>query len=245
MADPISAALTRKTLREADFVTTVSHDLCTTARRLGSPPGSTRTKLNGCDTSTFYPRDRREAREQLGLDQNKKIIVYVGRMDHRKGLIELVEAVANLRATRSDLHCYLIGDGADKGKVEEAIARHQVGDLVTIMPPCLSAKVAIWMAAADLVTLPSYAEGCPNVVIEAMSAGRPVVASKVGGIPELMNETCGRLVKVRDVAALTKGLTEVLDQTWDANAIAAKYSRSWQSVADELKAVLEEMVGRR
>lgn len=245
MADPISAMLTRSTLRKADFVTTVSHDLCTTARRLGAPPGSTRTKLNGCDTSVFHPLDRKESRAELGLDQEKKIIVYVGRMDHRKGLLELVEAVANLRATRSDLHCYLIGDGADKGMVVEAIAKHKVEDIVTIIPPCLSARVAVWMGAADLVTLPSYAEGCPNVVIEAVSAGRPVVASKVGGIPELMNESCGRLVKVRDVAALTKGLAEVLDLTWDAEAIAAKYSRSWQSVADDLKSVLEELVGRR
>ena len=245
MADPISAALTKSTLRKADFVTTVSHDLCTTARRLGAPPGSSRAKLNGCDTSVFYPRDRKEAREQLGLDQDKKIIVYVGRMDHRKGLLELVEAVAQLRATRPDFHCYLIGDGADKGMVEAAIAKHQVGDIVTIMPPCYSGQVAVWMGAADVVTLPSYAEGCPNVVIEAMSAGRPVVATKVGGIPELMNETVGRLVKVRDVPTLTKGLSEVLNETWDADAIAAKYSRSWQNVADDLRAVLEELVGRR
>jgi len=245
MADPISAALTRATLRQADFVTTVSHDLCTTARRLGAPAGYTRTKLNGCDTSVFHPRDRQQAREELGLDQDKKIIVYVGRMDLRKGLLELVEAVASLRATRSDLHCYLLGDGADKGAVEEAIAKHNVGDIVTIMPPCLSPRVAVWMGAADLVTLPSYAEGCPNVVIEAMSAGRPVVASRVGGIPELMNETVGRLVKVRDVPALTQGLAEVLDLTWNADEIAAKYSRSWQSVSDDLKLVLEELVGRR
>ena len=78
-----------------------------------------------------------------------------------------------------------------------------------------------------------------------MSAGRPVVATKVGGIPELMNETCGRLVKVRDVATLTTGLAEVLDATWDADAIAAKYSRSWQNVADDLMAIFEELVGRR
>ncbi len=245
MADPISAALTRSTLRKADFVTTVSHHLCTTARRCGAPPGSTRTKLNGCDTSVFHPRDRQAAREELGLDQDKKIIVYVGRLDLRKGLIELVEAVANLRATRSDLQCYLIGDGADKGAIEAAIEKHNVGDIVMVKPSCLSPKIAVWMAASDLVTLPSYAEGCPNVVIEAMSAGRPVVASKVGGIPELMNETCGRLVKVRDVPALTTGLAEVLDTTWDADAIAAKYSRSWQNVADDLMGIFEELVGRR
>jgi teichuronic acid biosynthesis glycosyltransferase TuaC len=245
MADPISAALTRATLRKADFVTTVSHHLCTTARRLGSPPGSTRTKLNGCDTSVFYPRDRQQARQQLGLDPNAKIIVYVGRLDLRKGLMELVEAIANLRATRSEIQCYLIGDGAAKATLVEAIAKHNLGDVVTIMPSCLSPQIAVWMGAADLVTLPSYAEGCPNVVIEAMSAGRPVVASKVGGIPELMNETCGRLVKVRDVAGLTAGLADVLDTTWDAAAIAAKYSRSWQTVASDLLVIIEELVGRR
>ena len=137
MADPISAVLTRATLRKADFVTTVSHHLCTTARRLGAPPGTTRTKLNGCDTSVFYPRDRREAREQLGLDQDKKIIVYVGRLDLRKGLLELVEAVARLRATRSDIHCYLIGDGVAKATLVEAIAKHKVGDIITLVPSCL------------------------------------------------------------------------------------------------------------
>ena len=245
MADPISAMLTRITLRQADFVTTVSHHLCTTARRLGAPPGSTRAKLNGCDTSLFYPRDRRKAREELGLDQEKKIIVYVGRLDVRKGLVELVEAMVGVRAVRPDAHCYIIGDGPAKGTLMQAIAKHDVGETVTIMRPCVSAKVAVWMGAADVVTLPSYAEGCPNVVIEAVSAGRPVVACKVGGIPELMNDSCGRLVKVRDVPSLTRGLLEVLDRTWDAAAISAAYSRSWQDVADDLQSVLEELVGRR
>ena len=245
MADPISAMLTRATLREADFVTTVSHHLCTTARRLGARPGSTRAKLNGCDTSVFYPRDRRKSREELGLDQEKKIIVYVGRLDVRKGLVELVEAMVRVRAVRPDAHCYIIGDGPAKATLMQAIARHDVGETVTIMRPCISAKVAVWMGAADVVTLPSYAEGCPNVVIEAVSAGRPVVACKVGGIPELMNDSCGRLVNVRDVPSLTRGLLEVLDRTWDANAISAAYSRSWQDVADDLQSVLEELVGRR
>jgi glycosyltransferase involved in cell wall biosynthesis len=245
MSDPICAMLTRQTLRRADFVTTVSHNLCTTARRLGAPPGSTRTKLNGCDTSVFFPRDRQQSRTELGLSQTDKIIVYVGRLDLRKGLLELIEAVANLRATQPDLMCYLIGDGAAKATLLEAIARHDVGDIVSIVPSCVSEKVAIWMGAADLVTLPSYNEGCPNVVIEAVSAGRPVVATKVGGIPELMNETCGRLVKVRDVPTLTKGLADVLDTHWDAQTISAKYSRSWQDVADDLHKIFVELVGRR
>jgi glycosyltransferase involved in cell wall biosynthesis len=90
------------------------------------------------------------------------------------------------------------------------------------------------MAAADLITLPSYMEGCPNVILEALACGRPVVASNVGGIPEIMSDACGRLVPARDATALAQALDEVLEMTWDATTIAAHWSRSWSMVADEL-----------
>ena len=78
------------------------------------------------------------------------------------------------------------------------------------------------MAAADLVTLPSYMEGCPNVVLEALACGRPVVATNVGGIPEIMSDECGQLVPPRDPSALAQALASVLDRTWDAAAISAQ-----------------------
>ena len=77
---------------------------------------------------------------------------------------------------------------------------------IILVPSCHTNDVALWMAASDLVTLPSYAEGCPNAVVEALSSGRPVVATNVGGIPELVNETCGRLVPAKDVPALAAAL---------------------------------------
>ena len=245
MSDPICEQLTRQTLRRADFVTTVSHHLATTARRLGAPAGSTRAKLNGCDTEVFYPRDRAEARRELGLDPDADIVVYVGRLDLRKGLRELVQATTSVRAHRPKLKCYLIGDGPAKGVLEEAIRVNDAADVVNLVPACLTAQVAQWMAASDLVTLPSYAEGCPNVVIEALSAGRPVVASNVGGIPELMNDSCGQLVPSHDSAALAAALEEVLERRWNAAEIAAQNSRSWSDVAEDLRAIFTELVGRR
>jgi teichuronic acid biosynthesis glycosyltransferase TuaC len=245
MSDPICARLTQMTLRRADFVTTVSHHLSTTARRLGAPSGSTRAKLNGCDTGIFYPQDRSHARAELRLGQNDEIVVYVGRLDVRKGLQELVEAAAMLHATRPKLKCYMVGDGPDKAALQQAIQTNGAGSYILIEPACLTAQVASWMAASNLVTLPSYAEGCPNVVIEALSAGRPVVASRVGGIPELMNETCGRLIPAHDAVALSRGLDEVLSQPWDAEAIAARNSRSWADVAEDLRGIFTELVGPR
>ena len=101
------------------------------------------------------------------------------------------------------------------------------------------------MAAADLVTLPSYREGCPNVVIEALAAGRPVVASNVGGIPELMDENSGRMVPATDAAALAGALEEVLGKSWSPEAISGRHSRSWPEVADDVQRILEGVLAGR
>jgi glycosyltransferase involved in cell wall biosynthesis len=82
-------------------------------------------------------------------------------------------------------------------------------------------------------------EGCPNVILEALACGRPVVATNVGGIPEIMSDACGRLVPPRNTAALAQALDAVLAGTWDAPSIAAHWSRSWTVVADELLAALQ------
>jgi glycosyltransferase involved in cell wall biosynthesis len=101
------------------------------------------------------------------------------------------------------------------------------------------------MAAADLVTLPSYMEGCPNVVLEALACGRPVVSTNVGGIPEIMSDACGRLVPPREPAALAQAIRSVLDSTWDAADISAHRSRSWSAVAAELHELFESLVSAR
>ncbi len=241
MSGRLVAALTRATLRHADRITTVSDDLRKTAIRLGAPAARTQAILNGCDTSIFHPRDRRKARQALSLDLSSEIIVYVGRLDIRKGLVELIEAMAQLRSHCPAVRCYVIGDGPDRLVLTAAIARHNLADQVILVPSCPTQEVAQWMAAADLVTLPSYREGCPNVVLEALAAGRPVVATNVGGIPELMDETCGRLIPDHDAPALAHALGRVLGQSWSAEAISSRHSRSWSDVADDLCRLLNEV----
>lgn len=243
--DALTRRLTRSAFRNTDFVSTTSQNLCDGARLLGADPTHSSPKLNGCDTTVFYPRDRRQARESLGLDPDAETIVYVGRLDVRKGLLELVEAVARLGPERPGLRCYIVGDGPAKSILLAAIDRLNAAQWITLAPSCLTSQVAVWMGASDLVTLPSYNEGCPNVVVEALAAGRPVVATNVGGIPEIIDDTCGRMVPPCDVPALAKAFSEVLNQTWDASTIATRYGRSWSDVAGELYQILEETIQRR
>jgi len=243
--DPLCGALTRKTLRESAGVITVSGDLGRTAVSLGAGAAKTHAILNGCDTSVFYARDKGAARAALGIDPEEEVVVYVGRLDVRKGLRELIEAMASLRGQRPKVRCYLVGDGSDEGLLVEAIAKFGVGDVVRLMAPVRTDGVAQWMAAADLVTLPSYKEGCPNVVIEALASGRPVVATNVGGIPELMDDTSGRLIPAMDASALATGLNEVLARTWDADEIAGRHRRGWGEVSEDVERVLREVLAAR
>jgi glycosyltransferase involved in cell wall biosynthesis len=241
--------LTRLTLRHADRTTTVSRDLAKTAIALGAPPPRTIPILNGCDTAVFHPGDpdsdaRAAARMSLGIAPATEAVLYVGRLDLRKGLIELIEATAQLSASRPNVHTYLVGDGPDRPALLQAIARTGTSASITLVPPCPTAQVARWMSASDLVTLPSYREGCPNVVLEALAAGRPVVATDVGGIPELMDATCGRLIPAQNVTALAEALDQTLTQDWSPQAISSKHSRSWSGVARDLYLILEAAAGQ-
>ena len=239
MPDPFCRMMTIAALHGADFVSTVSQDLCNTARRLSVDPSRSSANLNGCDTSTFHPRDRYEARRELGIQTVGDSIVYVGRLDVRKGLIELIEAVSQLRASRPNLLTYIVGDGPDRPLLVEAIERNRAQSFIFLIPSCLTDKVAVWMGSSNLVTLPSYKEGCPNTVIEGLASGRPIVATHVGGIPELMDNTCGRLVAPMDVPALRNALDEVLSEEWNSERISLQHSRSWQDVSDQVYRVLQ------
>jgi len=227
---------------KADYLITVSHDLRAKAIAMGASAETTRAIHNGCDLAVFHPGDRLDARRKLELDLSAEVIVYIGRIDRKKGLRELVEAAVSLRSKRPNLHTYLIGEGPDRPLIESAIQANNAASYVHAMPACAFDEVALWMAASNIVTLPSYMEGLPNVVLEALSCGRPVVATNVGGIPEILNDECGRLVPPRDARALAQALASVLDKGWNANAIAARGRRSWEDVAAELREVFDSLL---
>lgn len=211
---------------------------------MGAAAEKSKAVVNGCDLSVFCVQDRDEARQKLNMDPTCEAVVYIGRMDIKKGLRELVEASAILHPQRPMLHVYLVGEGPDRSLIESAIQASNATSYIHALPACAPNDVAVWMAAADLVTLPSYMEGCPNVVLEALACGRPVVATRVGGIPEIMSDECGRLITPRDSVDLAHALTSVLETPWDPAAISATRGRSWATVATELLDVFNSVASR-
>lgn len=237
--DAISRRLTQPVVQSARRLLVVSEDLGRVAvRDYGADPARIRVIPNGCDASIFHPQDRAAARAALGLDADAELVVYVGRLVPEKGLRELLEATAALAASRPRLQLALVGDGPMRAELDARVAAapHRLH-----LPGAQDAQaVARWMAAADLVTLPSYSEGHPNVLVEALACGRPVVATPVGGIPEVVDTASGLLVPARDAAALAGGLRDALDRSWDTDALARRFSRDWDAVAADTLRACEE-----
>ncbi|HLV79914.1 MAG TPA: glycosyltransferase, partial [Chthonomonadaceae bacterium] len=102
------------------------------------------------------------------------------------------------------------------------------------------AEVPDWISACDVYCLPSRREGCPNVVLEALASGRPVVATNVGGVPELLNAENGILVPSEDPAALAAGLRQALCRSWDPQTLRSSVEcLSWDQVGKGYFQVLQ------
>ena len=148
IGDRFSAMHTRTVLREADFLVTISDDLRKRAVAMGARPEKTRAVINGCDLSVFHVGDRLDARQKLLIDPVAQAVVYIGRMDVKKGLRELVEAAASLHPQRPNLHVYLVGDGPDRHLIDSAIQARNATSYIHALPGCAFDDVAVWMAAA-------------------------------------------------------------------------------------------------
>lgn len=138
-------------------------------------------------------------------------LVCVGRLCEQKGQLLLLDAVRQLRDRGEDLHLVLAGDGEMRDELEHFISRHNLQSLVSITGWISSERVKQELQAARVMVLPSFAEGLPVVIMEAMALGRPVLTTSIAGIPELVRHgTDGWLVPAGDVAALVEMLSRAL-----------------------------------
>ena len=231
--DFISKHLTRRVVRRSSRLLAVSEDLGRLAvHGYGADARRVSVIPNGCDSAIFHLDDRAAARHALGVSPDTELVLYVGRLVAEKGLRELLDALQHLSLRRPRLELVIVG----AGPMQDELCAQATGHagfrmrLAGAQPP---ASVAQWMVAADLLALPSYSEGYPNALIEALACGRPVVATAVGGIPEIVDASCGVLVNPRDSDALAKAIAQVLEQDWDEQALSRRFSRAWKSVAEE------------
>ena len=245
IADPVTRYFTRLTVHRAASVVTKSHQLRHQAIRLGADSTKVHAVLNGCDSTIFHVSDRSQARFELNIDAAEQLVVYAGRFELTKGLMELLEAFATLRKQNGQARLALVGNGLSEAALVKRAHMLGIAEHVRFVPPQTSWGVSRWLAAANVFALPSYAEGCPNVVLEAVSCGRPVVATDVGGISEIVNNQCSILIPPYDVPALTAALETALNREWDEQTIAGQFGRSWEDMARELYGICYSVLQTR
>lgn len=156
---------------------------------------------NGVDTDHWSPQDRDAARRLVGIPVTGQVVVCVGRLSRQKGQDVLLDAWPEVRRRFRSAHLYLVGDGPNRQELES----RQVPGITLVG----QAGPQPWLAAADVVVIPSRWEGMPLILLEAMSSGRAVVAAHVNGTAEtLVDERL--LVRPDDAADLTRAIADVL-----------------------------------
>ena len=155
---------------------------------LGAPEQKLELLYNGINRDIFFPGDKAAIRNQLGVGADEFVVLFVGNLKKEKGIGELVAAYAALeKGTRIRSRLVVIGSGPDRAFAHELVAMKGCSGSVSFLGVQPLEVIARWMNAASVLCLPSYMEGVPNVVLEALSCNTRVVATRVGGIPELDN----------------------------------------------------------
>jgi glycosyltransferase involved in cell wall biosynthesis len=228
----------RWALPRAAGVVAVSEPLAREMIDLGSRPERVHVIPTGLDRTLFRPGDRDAARTRLGEPADARIILFVGRVVAEKGIAELLDAFERLAADDPRTRLVIVGDGPARQMCE---ARTGLAGRLRMAGELEMPAIADWLAACDLLTLPSYREGTPNVILEALGSGRRVVATRVGGIPAVVRGPLqGELVEPRDAADLERGLRTALSAHYAATEIAAAVPLlSWEENARRVLDVLE------
>lgn len=179
-------------------VVAVSRAIEDEVEALGAGTALQRIPCAGFDPALFAPRDQGACREALGIDRAARVVLFVGNLVPVKAVDVLLTAWDMLRDRRARL--LIVGDGVERAALQAQAAK-ALG--VTFLGALPQGEVARWIGAADVLVLPSRSEGTPNVVVEALASGVPVVASRVGGIGELVTDgSNGILVEPGEASAL-------------------------------------------
>lgn len=233
----------RAALRGASAVVAVSHALAGKATALGVDRSRIHVVYNGVDHALFTPGSRSEARVRLGLSVDAPLLLYVGNLKTSKGCLDLLDAFPAVLAACPKARLVYVGAGPAHAGLLDRAAALGCSRRVQLVGAVAHAALGNWFRAADLLCLPSHNEGVPNVVLEAMACGTPVVASQVGGIPEVVPEYAGILVPPRAVEALSVALIHAAGKSWDGTQIAAHANDfRWEDNISRMERILQEVI---
>lgn len=224
--------------RTCAAVVTVSRANADRLMQIGVPESSIRVIPNGYDPSIFHPGDRFEARRRLGLPIDGKLVLSIGHLVSVKGFDMILTAVSKLS---NPVWLVIAGRGPQYHALLSLAQKLGLDGRVWFVGEIPHMLVAEFLRAADLLVIGSRSEGNPTVLVEAIGCGRPVVATRVGGIPEVLTSETGILTTPGDTQGLADGIEQALTRRWSQESIltiAAQYQ--WPRLGKRLLNVYAE-----
>jgi teichuronic acid biosynthesis glycosyltransferase TuaC len=219
----------------------VSASLLTEMTSLGMDPAKMRLLRNGVDLEHFQPMDREMARARCGVSGT--CVLSVAALVPLKSHHVTIEAIATI----PDVHLLIAGQGPERAALQAQIDRLGVGDRVRLLGPVAHADLPTLYNAADIFVLSSTREGLPNVVLEAIACGTPVIATPVGGTVEVIDDArAGVRSPVGDVAALSAGISRMMQVPLSRADVRASAERfSWAATtAAQIEQLKQASVSR-
>lgn len=234
----------RWTLKQAAGIIAVSNSLKESMVKLGIPAEKIRVVGNGVDPWIFGPMDRAAARRELGLPENEPMLVSIASLQAHKGHQFLISALAEIRNQFPSLKLYILGEGPFREQLERLIVRKHLEACVFLKGNRPNEELKLWYNSAEISCLVSSREGWPNVILESIGCGTPVLATNVGGVPEVITSSELGMIVEQTTISIKEGLEKALQKTWDRDALV-RYAqkRTWDNVAEEMETYFLKCVG--
>ena len=250
-------ALARRCFARAAAVTAPSEDLLERARGLGAT-GILEVIPYGADVEALRPDKlaAQQVRDRLAPRAEDVLVLGLGRLVHWKGFEFLIDAIGRLRAPAPEVRLVIAGDGDLAGELARRVQRLDLGERVSFVGMVMRNEVAAYLAAADIVAVPSvhfrgYVDGLPNVALEAMAAGKPLVATRVGGLPQVIRDgENGFLVEERNDEALAEAIlalardAKLRERMGRSGQALIRDSLNWDVVGRRFVAVYDQLADR-
>jgi glycosyltransferase involved in cell wall biosynthesis len=250
---PGFALICRALLRGADAIVCESDHFKHRLHQLGIPEDKISVLANGIDLENFKVGDKSSARQQLDLSQDKTIILNVGGMSPVKGQKYLIEAIPEILAKDQNVQFIFVGDGEERKALEALVNACELTPYVLFTGMLKASEIPLWLHSADIFVLPSLSEGNPNVLLEAMACGLPIIATSVGGVPDMVrDEQEGLLVPPKSPQALAgriitlirdKALRDKLGQN-GLKTVQDNYG-TWEKQSAKLKIIYENLTAKQ